>query len=221
MIKFDNEYLESVCQINEDAKVEDVIYDTTKFKVIRNFLKHPEEYKNLLLNFPAVRDSTYSPGWRQDVPPWAAKFITNFVRENVCDWNPARVSCNIYNGNMQMKKNSHLPHSDAWPGIWNIWFNKECLGGTAFWSYKGKIHVNELTEEENSYLFDKTTKESGYEQWKNFRGDEDWELSCIAPMEYNTLLFYNGGFFHSPWILENWYVDEDRYSMIGMGDYEQ
>lgn len=58
-----------------------------------------------------------------------------------------------------------------------------------------KRHVDELTPEEYSYLFDKALSSTGCEQWKNFRGDDDWELTCIAPMEYNTLLFYNGGFF--------------------------
>lgn len=218
MIFFEDEQLEEICQINPEAKLEDVVYDDTKFKVIRNFLKYPEEYKNLLMHFPAVRDHTYSPGFRQDIPPWAARFITTYIQENVIKWSPVRVACNIYNGNMRMRTNANLPHSDNFHGIWNLWFNQNCLGGTAFWKHKEKRHVNELTQEEYSHLFDKALSSSGNEQWKNFRGDEDWELTCIAPMEYNTLLFYNGGFFHSPWVLENWYTEEDRYSMIGMGD---
>ena len=90
---------------------------------------------------------------------------------------------------MRMRTNANLPHSDNFHGIWNLWFNENCLGGTAFWKYKDKRHVDELTPEEYSYLFDKALSSTGYEQWKNFRGDDDWELSCIAPMEYNTLLF--------------------------------
>lgn len=220
MIFFEDEDLEQICQINPDAKLEEVVYDNTKFKVIRNFLLHPEEYKTLLRSFPAVRDHTYSPGFRQDIPPWAAKFITSYIQSNVIKWQPARVSCNIYSGDMRMKVNSNLPHSDPFHGIWNLWLNQNCLGGTAFWAHKDKRHVDDLTQEEYSHLFDKSLSAVGYEPWKNFRGDEDWELTCIAPMEYNTLLFYNGGFFHSPWILENWYLDEDRYSMIGMGDFD-
>lgn len=216
----DNGELESVCQINDNIKLEEVIYDNVSFKVIRNFLKYPEEYVKILQLFPATRDTTYSPGWRQDIPPWAARFITNFVRQSIPNWMPQRISCNIYNGDMLMKKNSNFPHSDPFHGIWNLWLTKNCLGGTAFWKHKNKRHVNDLTEEEYSYLFEKSLSSTGYEQWKNFRGNEDWELTCIAPMEYNTLLFYNGGFFHSPWILENWYIDEDRYSMIGMGDFD-
>jgi hypothetical protein len=215
----EDEEIEEILQINPKAELEEVVYDNTKFKVIRNFLKYPEEYKNLLSYFPAVRDHTYSPGFRQDVPPWAARFITTYIQKNVSNWIPARVSCNIYNGNMRMRTNANLPHSDNFYGIWNLWFNKNCLGGTAFWSHKGKLHVDDLSEEEYMHLFDKTLSATGYQEWRNFRGDDDWELSCIAPMEYNTLLFYNGGFFHSPWVLENWYIDEDRYSMIGMGDY--
>lgn len=71
MIFFEDEELEQICQINPDAKLEEVVYDNTKFKVVRNFLLYPEEYKKLLKNFPAVRDHTYSPGFRQDIPPWA------------------------------------------------------------------------------------------------------------------------------------------------------
>lgn len=212
--------LSKVCQINKDIKLEKVVYGNISFKIIRNFLKYPEEYISLLQQFPATRDSTYSPGYRQDIPPWAAKFITNFVRDSIPNWMPQRISCNIYNGNMLMKKDANLPHSDPFHGIWNLWMTKNCLGGTAFWKYKDKRHVDELTSEEYSYLFNKPLSSNEYEKWKNFRGNEDWEMTCIAPMEYNTLLFYNGGFFHSPWIEENWYLDEYRYSMVGMGDFE-
>ena len=212
--------IEKICQVNTDSKLEKVIYNNISFNIIRNFLKYPEEYKNLLQLFPATRDSTYSPGYRQDIPPWAAKFITNYVREFIPNWLPERVSCNIYNGNMLMKQHSNLPHSDPFHAVWNLWLNQNCIGGTAFWSHREKRHVDELSKEEYSYLFNHPLSSSGYEQWKNFKGNDDWELSCIAPMEYNTMLFYNGGFFHSPWIQENWYLDEHRYSMIGMGSFE-
>lgn len=47
-------------------------------------------------------------------------------------------------------------------------------------STKKKRHVDELTPEEYSYLFDKALSSTGCEQWKNFRGDDDWELTCIG-----------------------------------------
>jgi len=220
MILIEIDYLEHVCQINQDAKLEDVVYDGVQFKTIKNFLKHPDKYIELIKQFPATRDHTYSPGFRQDIPPWAAKFITMFIQEHVGNWSPARVSCNIYGGDMLMKNFSNLPHSDPFYGVWNLWLNQKCLGGTAFWKHKGKFHVSELTQEEHKHLFGKPLTSTGYEKWKNFKGDEDWEMTCIAPMEYNSLLFYNGGFFHSPWIQESWYLDEYRYSMVGMGDFE-
>jgi hypothetical protein len=220
MILIENDYLERVCKINPEAKMEDVVYDGVMFKCIRNFLQNPDEYIELIQKFPATRDHTYSPGFRQDIPPWAARFITLYIQEFVGEWKPARVSCNIYSGDMLMREHSNLPHSDPFHGVWNLWLTKKCLGGTAFWAYKDKFHVNELSEEEYSHLFDKPLSGTGYEKWRNFRGDEDWKMTCIAPMEFNTLLFYNGGFFHSPWIQENWYLDEYRYSMVGMGDFE-
>ena len=76
MILIEHDKLESICKINQDAKMEDVVYDGVKFKVIRNFLANPEEYIDLIQKFPATRDHTYSPGFRQDIPPWVAKFIT-------------------------------------------------------------------------------------------------------------------------------------------------
>lgn len=220
MILIEHNELESICRINESAEMEDVIYDRVKFKVIRNFLKNPKEYINLLQQFPGTRDHTYSPGFRQDIPPWAAKFITLHIQKYIGQWVPARVSCNIYNGNMMMKKHSNLPHSDPFHGVWNLWLSEECLGGTAFWKHNNKLHVSELSEKEHKKLFGKPLSTSGYETWKNFKGDQDWQMTCIAPMEYNTMLFYNGGFFHSPWIQESWYLDEYRYSMVGMGDFE-
>lgn len=215
--------IERACQINSNANLEEVIYNNVSFKVIRNFLKYPDEYKNILQQFPATRDSTYSPGYRQDIPPWTAKFITNYVREFIPNWLPERVSCNVYNGDMIMKKDANLPHSDPFHGVWNLWLNENCLGGTAFWHHKDKKHINDLTPDEYNYLFARFNNQESppeYVNWKNFKGNNDWELTCIAPMEYNTMLFYNGGFFHSPWIQENWYLDEYRYSMIGMGSFE-
>ena len=220
MIFFEDEEVKEICQINPNCKLEEIIYDNTKFKVIKNFLLFPEKYIKLLETFPAATDHTYSPGYRQDIPPWAVKFITGYIQKNIMNWKPSKVCCNIYSGNMRMKENSNLPHSDPFHFVWNLWLSKNCLGGTAFWKNKNKSHVNDLSKEEYHLLFDKVLSSNKYQQWKNFKGNEDWEMICIAPMEFNTLLFYNGGFFHSPWIEENWYLDEYRYSMVGMGDFD-
>lgn len=60
MILIENDYLEKVCKINPEAKIEDVVYDGVKFKCIKNFLHNPDEYVELIQKFPATRDHTYS-----------------------------------------------------------------------------------------------------------------------------------------------------------------
>ena len=94
MIFFEEKDLQEIFKINPDAKVEDVIYDNVKFKVIKNFLLHPKKYIKILQNFPATTDHTYSPGYRQEIPSWAARFITSHIQKNIVEEKENIVDCN-------------------------------------------------------------------------------------------------------------------------------
>jgi hypothetical protein len=73
-----------------------------------------------------------------------------------------------------------------------------------------------LNREEYEELFPETNTNTTV-PWKCFRGNEDWKLDTVAPIEYNSCLVYDGGFFHSAYVPELAFLDEHRYSLVGMG----
>ena len=47
--------------------------------------------------------------------------------------------------------------------------------------------------------------------WKTFKGNHEWELYHVAKTKFNSLVFYNGDFFHSPYpIFDKGY----RYNLV-------
>tara|TARA_B100002019_G_scaffold195025_1_gene168883 strand:+ start:5643 stop:6368 length:726 start_codon:yes stop_codon:yes gene_type:complete len=225
----DEEKFLKAVQVNPDAELVDVNVDgMNSFKMYRNFMKYPDLFGEIMEQFPIIstqwrKTGGFAPGWRQEIPPWAAATIVEKIREDV-DFAPVRVFTNIFNSEMPMVQDSHMPHADTFVDpegglniinfVFNLWLNQG-IGGTAFWKYKGKKYVAELTKEEYEELY--PIEEKPVVTWRNFRGDDDWELDTIAPIEYNSCLIYDGGFFHSPYIPEEAFLDEYRYSLVGMG----
>lgn len=225
----DEEKFLKAVQVNPDAELVDVKVDgMNSFKMYRNFMKYPDLFGEIMEQFPIIstqwrKTGGFAPGWRQEIPPWAAATIVEKIREDV-DFAPVRVFTNIFNSEMPMVQDSHMPHADTFVDpegglniinfVFNLWLNQG-IGGTAFWKYKGKKYVAELTKEEYEELY--PIEEKPVVTWRNFRGDDDWELDTIAPIEYNSCLIYDGGFFHSPYIPEEAFLDEYRYSLVGMG----
>lgn len=225
----DEEKFLKAVQVNPDAELVDVNVDgMNSFKMYRNFMKYPDLFGEIMEQFPIIstqwrKTGGFAPGWRQEIPPWAAATIVEKIREDV-DFAPVRVFTNIFNSEMPMVQDSHMPHADTFVDpegglniinfVFNLWLNQG-IGGTAFWKYKGKKYVAELTKEEYEELY--PIEDKPVVTWRNFRGDDDWELDTIAPIEYNSCLIYDGGFFHSPYIPEEAFLDEYRYSLVGMG----
>ena len=225
----DEEKFLKAVQVNPDAELVDVNVDgMNSFKMYRNFMKYPDLFGEIMEQFPIIstqwrKTGGFAPGWRQEIPPWAAATSVEKIREDV-DFAPVRVFTNIFNSEMPMVQDSHMPHADTFVDpegglniinfVFNLWLNQG-IGGTAFWKYKGKKYVAELTKEEYEELY--PIEEKPVVTWRNFRGDDDWELDTIAPIEYNSCLIYDGGFFHSPYIPEEAFLDEYRYSLVGMG----
>lgn len=218
----DYETLDDILKCSNECSIVTERHGNGEFKVVKNILNEPEVYTQLLLDFPAVNNDQFSPGYRQDIPPWAAKFITQFIAEKIYgEYYPARVYTNIYSGDMMMYEKSNHPHSDPFQSVWNIWLNKNCAGGTAFWSWKGKNHISELTTSEIDEALNSNAKSNVKVPWENFEGNSNWKLECLVPMEYNTMVLYNGGFFHSPYVKSDWYLKEYRYTLVGMGETKQ
>jgi len=226
----DEEKFLKAVEINPETELVTVQIDgMNTFKMYRNFLKNPELYVEVVEEFPVIstqwkRTGGFAPGWRQEIPPYAAATIVERIREDV-EFAPVRVFTNVFTGDMPMITNSHLPHADIFVDpegglnvinfVFNLWLC-EGIGGTAFWKWKDKKYVTELNKEEYDELFPEV-REYKSEPWKCFRGDDDWKLDTIAPIEYNSCLVYDGGYFHSAFVPEAAFLDEHRYSLVGMG----
>lgn len=225
----DEEKFLKAVEINPETELVDVQIDgMNSFKMYRDFLKNPELFVEIMEQFPVIstqwrKTGGFAPGWRQEIPPWAAATIVERIRKDV-DFMPVRVFNNIFTGDMPMTSDSHLPHADVFTDpegglnvinfVFNLWMSHG-IGGTAFWKWKDKKYVTELTLEEYEELFPET--EPTIVPWQNFRGNDEWKLDTIAPIEYNSCLIYDGGYFHSPFIPEESFLDEHRYSLVGMG----
>lgn len=81
--------------------------------------------------------------------------------------------------------------------VCNIWLC-DCVGGTAFYKYKGHYNNDSLIlpkSKVGGIVMNKLEKNI-IVPWQNFEGDEDWELYHVAPSTFNTLIIYEGKNFH-------------------------
>lgn len=225
----DEEKFLKAVQINPQTELVEVNIDgMNSFKMYRDFLLNPDLYVEIMEQFPVIstqwrRTGGFAPGWRQEIPPWAAATIVERVREDV-DFAPVRVFTNVFTGDMPMIEDSHMPHADTFVDpegglnvinfVFNLWLSHG-IGGTAFWKWNDKKYITELSKEEYEQLYPLDKK--SVVPWKCFRGDDNWKLDTVAPIEYNSCLVYDGGYFHSPYIPEESFLDAHRYSLVGMG----
>lgn len=225
----DEEKFLKAVQINPDTELVEVKIDgMNSFQMYQNFLQEPDLFVEVMEQFPVVssqwrKTGGFAPGWRQEIPPWAAATIMDRIRKDV-DFMPVRVYTNIFSSDMPMIEGSELPHADTFVDpegklniinfVFNLWMSPG-IGGTAFWNWRDKKYISELNKEEYDEMFpDNRAKVA---KWNCFRGNEDWHLDTLAPIEYNSCLIYDGGYFHSPYIPEESFLDEYRYSLVGMG----
>ena len=113
----ENKFLKAV-EINPDTELVTVKIDgMNSFKMYRNFLKNPDLYVEVMQQFPVIstqwkRTGGFAPGWRQEIPPYAAATIVERIRKDV-EFAPVRVFTNVFTGDMPMLENSEQPHADV------------------------------------------------------------------------------------------------------------
>ena len=77
----DEEKFLKAVEINPETELVTVQIDgMNTFKMYRNFLKNPELYVEVMEQFPVIstqwkRTGGFAPGWRQEIPPYAAAII--------------------------------------------------------------------------------------------------------------------------------------------------
>lgn len=200
-----------------------------KVAIIDNFYKYPEKVRELAQQIPSTR----SPGIIHGLPGSRVEATYHFGHltyffENVINRvfaeDTAEVdddfihNClhrstflvNIQNSNLPPR----VPHIDnPSSGRWaaGIYLNtpNECIGGTAFYKYKGKTSVdiksliNEVAAEFQQYNY-YVQETSG-----------DFEKIYLAEMKFNRMVIYRQRALHTPYIPPNTFTD-DKPRMIQM-----
>jgi len=222
----------SIFEINNPYPEKKVLNKDCDYLVFDDFLKKPDEYKEVLRQFPVFPSDffydTSSPGWRQIIP---FEFFTNI--ENVLgnytgsDTWVQQSFTNIYRSGMPCNCKSWYPHQDSMNYALNLWLC-DGPGGTAFHTWRGRYHGLGLPEETQGRIFNKQVK--GNFEYEEFRGDDEWEMYHLEPVKYNRAIFYNGNNFHSAFIPEGSYQNHSndfwdqshwRYSLVLMGGVDK
>ena len=206
--------IEYATTINPSYEVEGFSVGSFRYLKIRNFLQYPQNFIELLSNYPAVIAPNYisTPGGRQNLSCVEIKNLL-FAYKNILTMinvstEPSRwINCtNIMWDGMECLEGSNKPHFDTSTWVANLWLSDH-KGGTAFYKYQNsKFNKNDLSVEDN--IFNIT---GNIIPWKNFKGDEEWSRYHLIPTEFNTLYLYDGSFFHAPYPQLN---TEYRYSLI-------
>ena len=215
----------SVFEINNRYPVKHKLHDGADILVFDDFLKKPDEYKDILQRFPVFKSDffypTASPGWRQIIPYEffidMEKLLTNYVGFE--PWVDQSFT-NIYKSKMPCNCKSWIPHHDSMEHVLNLWLcNGE--GGTAFYTWKGlntyHYSVDTLSDDVLQSIFDRQV--DGNFEYEEFYGNDEWYQYHMEPIVYNRAIFYNGNNFHSALVPDGF--DDWRYSLVLMGGLDR
>jgi hypothetical protein len=225
-------------QINDNLQVEETVVDGTdlRYYVVKNFLKNPEAFVELLKKHNAYGGDieVSTPGYRQLISPlelstlsnWYSNFYGNFVKKKI----PITSWCyatNIYHNQMKCWNHNNRPHFDFQPITTYLWLTKDVNAGTAFYKlkfdnnthfrYNDDIDDMKKTNKEEYrkyFKYDLTTAKE--EQWYRFESDEYWQVYAVTPSEYNSVVFYDPLFFHNAFYDKS--DAEVRYSLLSFLD---
>ena len=211
MLIIDRDELYEALMLNDELEIKKINLGEDKFSyfVVENVLKTPDKAKELLLKWPALDGGVYTPGARQNFTPMdivpiltGYKTILEQMGGKVTPYNFITSSIMFQKG-QKVWENSWYPHTD-YSLVCNLLLS-DYEGGTAFYSHKGCINKKCFPDYKQPYNKYKTVG------WKNFEGDEDWELYHIIPSKFNSVAIYDGSNFHGTYAT---LTKELRYSLI-------
>lgn len=223
-----NEKWEKYTEIN-NTSYEVLDNDGSIAIIIKDFLKYPDQFSDLLYSFPHwdnYRLPTARPGktfaFNLDFVSVASEFVARTISNTfVADVGCSGMHTNCLNGNM--KGHYFYPHIDSnlnhrgreGPHIAaNLGLTKELQGGTSFWKFNGKRSPVDMSlEEENKYKSFARFDETEVLEWEQVQSDGNWELTHIVPLEYNSLVIYSTLDFHNPYVEDDWFIDRDRFTL--------
>lgn len=187
-----------------------------------DFLSHPEDFREFLEYFPAFINSEFNfdlaPGSRQHITSGWLYNINNFLQDFYKRDIHFTWATNIYSGSMPARFKNNLPHVDYTDTVANLWLNQDCHGGTGFYAYK-KLYTNikrtpaAIQAEIENVIRNSDDTET---EWESIVENDKWCLYYLSEMKYNRLVLYNGNLYHSAFIERDWYINEPRYSLVGV-----
>lgn len=200
--------------------------------VIRDFLKYPEEFTDLLYSFPHFKNEKEwcaRPGSSFSFPDnWKPK-CTHFIRNILFDvFKVDLTPLDLYTNCFSSVMNTHFvpPHTDYdffaknTHLACNLGLTKcpeNILNGTSFWTFKGKQGVLEMSMQElNDYHNHMNDSWTNIHEWDNIDQNYDWNLEYIVPMEYNSIVVYSTTLFHIPYFDKKYFSNVDRFSLASM-----
>lgn len=206
-----------------------------KVLVVKDFLKYPDQFSNLVKKFPFF-DNIFSgamSGQGFTFPEIHTnshgKFLLDSLKTIFSTPNIHLDLMSIACMNGGMETYSYYPHVDMCFSFdldqdvetiirgssniaSNIGLTKDMKGGTAMWSYRNKCSILEMSNQEvidfvTAIQFD---SQGPLLNWKLLEENEDWKIEFLCPLNYNTWIIYPTFQIHAPYIDSTWYVNDDR-----------
>lgn len=205
--------------------------------VIDNFLKNPEDLRNLGLSLPYEK----TPGHANGNPGWVG--ITNLKLPQISKTayylidnyyviphnDKIHYQFNVFEGGMPCLNTNFYPHVDPALYAVQIYLNdpEDCKGGTRFYKHLPTgldINVAYMDEDfkktqEFSKFLDYYTEQSKnkYNTILDSRQIDSsvWENTFEVEMKYNRLVIYPSYLFHGAYIEKEWFKDTKRMGIVG------
>lgn len=206
-----------------------------KVLIVKDFLKYPDQFYNLVKDFPffdnifsgamSGQGFTFPKIHTNSHGKFLIDSLSKIFKTNGIHLDLMSIACM----NSGMETYSYHPHVDLCfsfdldqdvEGIIrgsnnvasNIGLTKDMKGGTAMWSYRNKCSINEMTNQE---VVDFVTAiqfnpDGPLLNWELLEENEDWKIEFLCPLDYNTWIIYPTFQIHAPYIDKDWYLDKDR-----------
>jgi len=197
----DRDELYEASEVNTGLEiVEHRITEHLRYYTVDNFFKRPHKFIPLLQKFPALSGLFY--GARQQFTPVELRNLIlaycDIGKAIGLELNPKSwiTSSNIMWKDMMTVNHDWKPHND-FDVVSMVWLT-DTKGGTGFYNFHG-CPAYKMLDQSRLMMLQSDERPREPEPWKTFDGDHEWELYHVAKTKFNSVLFYNGDFFHSPY----------------------
>ena len=228
-------------EINDNLELEISHIPNTNHKIliIDNFLKNPEElreiaFKQLFEKTP--HNKSGNPGWvsvlnlKLNQISKTAEYLTkNYYEVFSIEKFLQTFQFNLFEGGMPCKYSSIIPHVDPSFFAFQLYLNlpDECMGGTNFYKHiSSRLDHNveyfdndfKRTEQYWEYTdYKKEIEQNNYNTILDYRQIDSsiWELIYEVEMKYNRFVLYPSYIFHSAYIEKEWFQEIKRIGLVG------